>query len=215
MFELEKAIVEWRQQMLAAGIKTPVPLDELESHLREEIQRQMKSGLDDQAGFNLAAQNIGGADALREEFGKVGDSMSARQRRFNIIFCGVAAVLFGLCGVTLLFRSFGNSPGLSFNERLPVSGAFVSVALILLSWQFSYRCFPALSRRTRIIVAFLCSVLSALCLALWVHLVLLSANTVGQFAAAVVGMMLPLALAASITFGLEEAAYRKTAISDL
>jgi hypothetical protein len=66
MFELEKAIVEWRQQMLAAGIKTPVPLDELESHLREEIQRQMKSGLDDQAGFNLAAQNIGGADALRE-----------------------------------------------------------------------------------------------------------------------------------------------------
>ena len=45
MFDLEKAIADWRRQMLAAGIKTPVPLEELESHLREEIEQQMKSGL--------------------------------------------------------------------------------------------------------------------------------------------------------------------------
>jgi hypothetical protein len=186
----------------------------LESHLCEEIQLQMKSGLDGQAAFNLAAQKIGGADALRKEFGKVGESMSARQRKFNIIFCGVAAVLFGLSGVTLQFLSFGKSPSLSFYERLPVSGAFISVALILWSWRFSYRRFPALSKRMRITVAFLCSVLSCLCTVLWVHLVLLSANTVGQFAAGVGGMMIPLALAASIIFGLEEAVYRKTAMSD-
>jgi len=37
MFSLEKSISEWRRQMLAAGIKTPVPLEELEIHLREEI----------------------------------------------------------------------------------------------------------------------------------------------------------------------------------
>jgi hypothetical protein len=46
MFNLEQSIIEWRKQMLAAGIKTPVPLDELEIHLREEIERQMASGLD-------------------------------------------------------------------------------------------------------------------------------------------------------------------------
>jgi len=214
MFNLEQSIVDWRRRMLAAGIKTPVPLEELESHLCEEIQRQMKSGLDGQAAFNLAAQKIGGANALRKEFGKVGESMSARQRKFNIIVCGVAAVLLGLSGVTLLFPSFGKSPSLSFHERLPVSGAFVSVALILWSWQFSYRFFPALSKRTRIIVAFLCSVLSGLCAVLLLHFILLSANTVGQFAAAA-WIMIPLALAASIIFALEEAAYRKTAMSDL
>ena len=37
MFGLEQAIADWRQQMLAAGIKTPVPLEELEIHLREDI----------------------------------------------------------------------------------------------------------------------------------------------------------------------------------
>ena len=45
MPDLEKSIAEWRRQMLAAGIKTPVPLEELEIHLREEIEQQMKSGI--------------------------------------------------------------------------------------------------------------------------------------------------------------------------
>jgi len=38
MFDLEQAIIAWRQQMLAAGIKSPVPLEELENHLRDEIR---------------------------------------------------------------------------------------------------------------------------------------------------------------------------------
>ena len=39
MFDLEQSITNWRKQMLAAGIKSPVPLEELEIHLREEIER--------------------------------------------------------------------------------------------------------------------------------------------------------------------------------
>ena len=53
MFDLEQSIADWRQQMLAAGIKTPVPLEELEIHLREEIERQMKSGLNEQDAFEI------------------------------------------------------------------------------------------------------------------------------------------------------------------
>jgi cytochrome b subunit of formate dehydrogenase len=215
MFDLEPSIADWRRRMLAAGIKTPAPLEELESHLREEIQRQMKSGLDVRAAFNLAAQNIGGANALRQEFGKIGEVMSARQRKFNIIVCGVAAVLIGLTGVMLLFPSFGKSPDLSFHELLPVSGAFISAALILWSWRFSYICFPPLSARTRMIVAFLCIVLSGVCGVLLLNFTLMSANTFCQVCAAVCWMLIPLALAASIIFALEEAAYRKTATSDL
>jgi len=41
MFDLEEKIAEWRRQMLVAGIKTPAPLDELEGHLREEIELQI------------------------------------------------------------------------------------------------------------------------------------------------------------------------------
>ena len=53
----KQSIAEWRKQMLAAGIKTPVPLEELEIHLREEIERQMQSGMNEQASFISAVQN--------------------------------------------------------------------------------------------------------------------------------------------------------------
>src|ERR1700689_4723551 len=59
MFNLEKSISEWRKQMLAAGIKTPVPLEELEIHLREEIELQLKLGLRELEAFNFAAEKIG------------------------------------------------------------------------------------------------------------------------------------------------------------
>jgi len=57
--------------MLAAGIKTPVPLEELESHLREEVERQMRSGVEAQSAFEAAIQKIGRTDVLKNEFRKV------------------------------------------------------------------------------------------------------------------------------------------------
>jgi hypothetical protein len=72
MFNLEPAITEWRRRMLTAGIKTPVPLEELEIHLREEIERQMKPGLNEQQVFNCATRQIGEAGVLKSEFTKVG-----------------------------------------------------------------------------------------------------------------------------------------------
>src|ERR1700693_300676 len=71
MFDLEQSIVDWRKQMLAAGIKTPVPLEELEIHLREEIERQMKSGTNPQQAFENSVQQIGHADELEGEFKKI------------------------------------------------------------------------------------------------------------------------------------------------
>jgi hypothetical protein len=72
MFDLEQSIVDWRKQMLAAGIKTPAPLEELEIHLREEIELQMKSGLNGQEVFNSVVRQIGTAHALKNEFRKAG-----------------------------------------------------------------------------------------------------------------------------------------------
>ncbi len=71
MFNLEKSILAWQQQMLVAGIKTPVPLEELEIHLREEIERQMKSGLNDQNAFEISVQRIGKPQPLKSEFKKI------------------------------------------------------------------------------------------------------------------------------------------------
>jgi hypothetical protein len=71
MFDLENSISDWRKQMLAAGIKTPVPLEELENHLRHEIQRQIKLELNEQRAFETAVQQIGDASAIKMEFKKI------------------------------------------------------------------------------------------------------------------------------------------------
>ena len=85
MFDLEEQITNWRQQMLAAGIKTPVPLEELESHLRDAIEQQVQLGVDPQQAFHAAARQIGHANDLKSEFTKA-------------------------CGTNLIARSFGILP---------------------------------------------------------------------------------------------------------
>lgn len=71
MLNLDQTISEWRRQMLAAGIKAPVPLEELELHLREEIERHTKSGLNEAEAFQAAVDKIGQPQMLQKEFDKV------------------------------------------------------------------------------------------------------------------------------------------------
>ena len=92
MFDLERSIADWRRQMLAAGIKTPVPLEELENHLREEIERQMRSGVDAQPAFEIAVQQMGRAHALKREFKK---SERTLVTKILIILLGIFGVLVG------------------------------------------------------------------------------------------------------------------------
>ncbi len=78
--------------MLAAGIKTPVPLEELESHLRDEIARQMQSGLDAPQALAAAVQKIGVPNLLKSEFRKnEGNSM----KRTIVILAALFGTMFG------------------------------------------------------------------------------------------------------------------------
>ena len=94
MFNLEKCIAGWREQMLAAGIKSPVLMEELESHLREEIERQMKSGISAQEAFTDAVQQIGKADMMKNEFEKVDGARELRAwKQIQIIsFTGLGVI---------------------------------------------------------------------------------------------------------------------------
>ena len=92
MFNLEQLIAEWRRQMLAAGIKTPVPMDELEIHLRDEIGRQMKSGLSGQKAFEISIQRIGQPKMLKSEF-KKNESTAMKKIGIFAIFIGAIIIL--------------------------------------------------------------------------------------------------------------------------
>jgi hypothetical protein len=132
MFNLESSIAEWRQQMLAAGIKTPVPLEELESHLREEIEGQIQSGMDEERAFRMAVKNVGPAEPLKTEFRTagflnwLGDDKNTRINRafafFWLIYCGWATwnighacvvwIIDGVHGIITGTEGFGVTRGL-------------------------------------------------------------------------------------------------------
>jgi hypothetical protein len=97
VFNLEEAIADWERQMLAAGINTPEALTELETHLRDEVEHQIRSGLSLEQAFDSAVQQLGSADALKAEFTK---TSGATQRHY--IYCGLG---FGI-GLFLLGVAF-------------------------------------------------------------------------------------------------------------
>ena len=104
MFNLEPSIAEWRRRMLAAGIKTPVPLEELESHLRDDIEQQMRSGSNAQQAFEAAVQRLGHANEIRSQFKQV----CRTKRNTGLWFGGIgliATVIMNLAGLYLFHRS--------------------------------------------------------------------------------------------------------------
>jgi hypothetical protein len=102
MFNLEQAILEWRRQMAVAGVKTREVLDELESHLREDVEQQMRSGSGVQQAFEAAAQRIGPATVLRAEFQKADNARRSRVRKYLLRVFGIAMGLF-IASVSLCY----------------------------------------------------------------------------------------------------------------
>ena len=82
MFDLESALTEWRQLMLVAGIQAPVPLEELEIHLREDIEQQVRSGMSERDAFAVLLRQMGQAEILNAEFAKVRETTPERLQRF-------------------------------------------------------------------------------------------------------------------------------------
>jgi hypothetical protein len=85
MFDIETAIADWRRQMLAAGVKNPNVLEELESHLREDMELQMRTGLSAEQAFGIAVQRIGQPAALRDEFAKSSAAKGTRLQRWRYV----------------------------------------------------------------------------------------------------------------------------------
>jgi hypothetical protein len=84
MFDIEQSFTEWRKQMLAAGIKTPVPLVELEIHLREVVEKEMLAGADAEKAFEKAARRVGLAGEIGTEFDKTSDRNTFMHKRYLI-----------------------------------------------------------------------------------------------------------------------------------
>lgn len=144
MFHLELSISDWRKQMVAAGIQSPVTLDELESHLREEIAQQMESGLAEQKAFETATAKIGPGAVLSLEFKKSGVDAELRTKRVGRWFSGLT-VAYALVLTILLIR---HQPEFSFNERFLGFGAVAAMlASVFVAWRILPGFFPFISSK--------------------------------------------------------------------
>ena len=74
MFELEQAIRYWRRYLGRAASLTSSDLDELEEHLRDEVEHLEADGVGVEEAVHAAVERLGDADSLRREFGKNGNT---------------------------------------------------------------------------------------------------------------------------------------------
>jgi hypothetical protein len=88
MFNLEQAISEWRRHMLAVGFKNSDVMDELESHLREDVAQQVQSGEGAEQAFEAAVQRVGQASLLKREFAKLRGKKWPLLGKLKAIFVG-------------------------------------------------------------------------------------------------------------------------------
>jgi hypothetical protein len=208
MFDLGTAISEWRQQMAAGGIKTPAVLDELESHLREDIERQMQSGITGQAAFESAVKKIGPAGVLKSEFSKSNSTAAALEK----LMLAVAAlfVAFGifLTSVTMIF-CYG-----SFGERFAGFSALTALLVAVFGLPHATSFLPVIpNRRKRLFIEIVCLLLGFGATTFYVQVILPIFDFRGDGILPAIGFwgLLPIAIGLGLAAGFERAARGPTA----
>ena len=124
-FNLESAIAGWRSCLLAQGSWSPEIADELESHLRDEIETRMKAGESGREAFTAAVASIGDVGSLQLEFAKL---------NANRVLSKVVRVALPLTGLAVLVSStctFLEEVELSPLQRFAGLGVGLGTALYL------------------------------------------------------------------------------------
>jgi hypothetical protein len=67
---LEERIGEWRQYFRRRQAVSPIDVEELEDHLRSQIDALREAGLDEDEAFLVAVKRLGGQDSVSREFAR-------------------------------------------------------------------------------------------------------------------------------------------------
>jgi hypothetical protein len=71
MFDLEKAIADWRREVASSWTGDVATLDELEDHLREQFAAMLCAGHAEGEAWRMASDQLGDHAAIRREFAKI------------------------------------------------------------------------------------------------------------------------------------------------
>jgi len=137
MFDLEAQFAQWRRQMAAGGLRTPKVLDELESHLREDVEQQVRSGANPQQAFAGAVQRMGHPTLLQGEFEKSFAPKS--QGKLMAVVCFFLV----LCIVLLSGYTFVNLEMSLGGKILGLAGVAMTL-LAACAWRYAVPFLPVL-----------------------------------------------------------------------
>jgi|SRR5579884_818387 len=93
MPEREELIAQWRGNLAQTTGCNREVLDELESHLRDELQQLIQSGHSEEQAFALAVSRLGPPGALATEFAKVAEPASWLPIRLAMFATTIAATI--------------------------------------------------------------------------------------------------------------------------
>ena len=99
MFDLNRQIDLWKRAFAAKGTCSTDELEELESHLRDEIETMTAAGLSQEEAFAKSIARLGDPHAVCREFAKNefrGDRFAIRAGNVLVALVGVAAVIAGI-----------------------------------------------------------------------------------------------------------------------
>ena len=140
MFDLDAELQNWRQGMAAAGLENPDLIRELEEHLREDIEQQVRSGSNESEAFTRAVERLGRPNSLRREFDLIRPATVRgvlRSHKWRILLCTAAG-----CLAAWGFQSFGPTVFVSqarlfvrsfMVERSPAEGVASSSPVAIVS----------------------------------------------------------------------------------
>lgn len=91
IFDLKTSITQWQRNLASTGSVSQAELDELATHMIEQVRELQETGLIEEESFLIASHRLGDAQSLAEEFLNADPARRWVQR-----------VLWGLIGVTVL-----------------------------------------------------------------------------------------------------------------
>lgn len=206
MPDLENKIQGWKKQLAAGGIKTSVLLDELESHLREEIESQIRSGLTEADAFAGAVKKIGSARLLKAQFDQA--RRERERERMQLIAFAALVIVALFAGATALFR-LGSCAQLSPIQQGSSLLAVLLMLVFALAGRWGGGMFPVIhSNQTRKMVGISTIMVVAFWEAIFFFVILpRSEFDMGQLLSVFYwAFLVPFGFALSLVTGLENAA---------
>lgn len=85
MFTVEDAVQNWRLELSQRQTMTPADIEEMETHLRDEMDNLQTTGLTQEESFLVASHRIGNADQVAAEFAKINTTVIWKNRFFWMI----------------------------------------------------------------------------------------------------------------------------------